>query len=163
PFSPYGIDVLTPFANDDDSPSPLSVRKDPKSPRMGRVTHPSGAPDNHVLTVWSPELDVSRDGITGGVRRVASDTGIYLIKAGKPVYEPGEMLLIKNDPKYHEQWPRALVPYERIHGIKEPKKIAPLANDGKLSNHLPEGTPFGLVGTSSFYKRESYPYGVVKP
>jgi hypothetical protein len=28
---------------------------------------------------------------------------------------------------------------------------------------LPEGTPFGLVGTSSFYKRESYPYGAVKP
>ena len=26
------------------------------------------------------------------------------------------MLLIKNDPKYHEQWPRALVPYKRIYG-----------------------------------------------
>ena len=37
----------------------------------------------------------------------------------------------------------------------------PLANDGKLSPHLPEGTPFGLVGTSSLYKRESYPDGVV--
>src|SRR5207244_380353 len=45
----------------------------------------------------------------------------------------------------------------------EPKRLAPLANDGKLSKHLPEGTPFGLVGTSSLYKRESYPYGVVKP
>jgi hypothetical protein len=55
------------------------------------------------------------------------------------------------------------VPYERIHGIKEPKTLTPLANDGKLSKHLPEGTPFGLVGTSSLYKRESYPYGAVKP
>jgi mono/diheme cytochrome c family protein len=36
-----------------------------------------------------------------------------------------------------------------------------LKNDGSLSPHLPEGTPFGLVGTSSFYKRESYPSGVV--
>jgi len=26
---------------------------------------------------------------------------------------------------------------------------------------LPEGTPFGLVGTSSLYKRESYPNGKV--
>src|SRR5262249_1129862 len=32
---------------------------------------------------------------------------------------------------------------------------------GKLHKALPEGTPFGLVGTSSFYKRESYPGGVV--
>ena len=34
-------------------------------------------------------------------------------------------------------------------------------NDGKKSPHLPAGTPFGLVGTSSLYKRESYPNGVV--
>src|SRR4030095_11901633 len=27
--------------------------------------------------------------------------------------------------------------------------------------HLPEGTPFGLVGTSSLYKRESAPLGAV--
>ena len=73
------------------------------------------------------------------------------------------MLLIKNDPKYHEQWPRALVPYKRIYGVDEPRRLTPLANDGKLSPHLPEGTPFGLVGTSSLYKRESYPYGVVRP
>ena len=71
------------------------------------------------------------------------------------------MLLIKNDPKYNEQWPRALVPYKRIYGIDEPKRLPPLANDGKLSPHLPEGTPFGLVGTSSLYKRESYPNGAV--
>src|SRR5262249_21933785 len=35
PFSPIGLDVLTPFANDDDSPSPHSVRKDTTSPRVG--------------------------------------------------------------------------------------------------------------------------------
>src|SRR5262249_55871824 len=29
------------------------------------------------------------------------------------------------------------------------------------SPHLPEGTPFGLIGTSSFYKRESAPGGRV--
>ena len=31
------------------------------------------------------------------------------------------MLLIKNDPKYNEQWPRPLVPYKRIYGVEEPK------------------------------------------
>src|SRR5262249_49912533 len=128
------------------------------SPRVGKVTHPSAAPDNHLLTVWSP----------GSVNRTMRekppfDSGIYLIKSGKPIDEPGQMLLIKNDPRYHEQWPRALVPYKRIYGVDAPRLLAPLANDGKLSRHLPEGTPFGLVGTSSLYKRESYPYGAVRP
>src|SRR5207253_2027231 len=54
-----------------------------------------------------------------------------------------------------------LVPYKRIHGVTEPRSLKPLANDGKLSPHLPEGTPFGLVGTSSLYKRESFPDGKV--
>src|SRR5436190_795547 len=126
------------------------------SPRVGKFTHPAGAPDNHVLTTWSP-------GSLNSVTRFkpAFDSGIYLIKSGKPVDEPGQMLLVKNDPKYHEQWPRPLVPYERIHGIKEPKKLPWLANDGKRSPHLPEGTPFGLIGTSSLYKRESATAGSV--
>jgi hypothetical protein len=70
------------------------------------------------------------------------------------------MLLIKNDPQYNEQWPRPLVSYERVYGVKEPRRLAH-RNDGKASPHLPEGTPFGLVGTSSFYKRESAPLGSV--
>jgi len=109
--------------------------------------------------VWSPGP------VNGGytVHRPAVDGGLYLIKSGKAVDEPGQMLLIKNDPNFNEQWPRALVSYKRIHGVDEPKKLPVLANDGSASKHLPAGTPFGLVGTSSFYKRESYPNGVVKP
>ncbi len=123
------------------------------------MTHPSAAPDNHLLMVWSPGP------VNGGytVHQPAVDGGLYLIKNSAAIDEPGEMLLIKNDPKYNEQWPRALVPYKRIHGIDEPKKLPTLANDGTLSKHLPAGTPFGLVGTASFYKRESYPNGLVKP
>ena len=158
PFSPYGLESLTPFVLKGDWPSDPADPSKKDSPRVGKVTHPAAAPDNHVLTAWSAGSVNSHTRFTP-----AFDSGIYLIKGGKAVNEPAEMLLVKNDPKYHEQWPRALVPYERIHGIKEPKTIAPLANDGKHSKHLPEGTPFGLVGTSSFYKRESYPYGAVKP
>ena len=33
------------------------------------------------------------------------------------------MLLIKNDPKYNEQWPRAVVPYKRIYGVDEPTTL----------------------------------------
>src|SRR4029077_21017745 len=114
--------------------------------------------DNNLLTVWSA-------GSVNSYTRYSPpfDSGIYLIKSGKAVDEPGQMLLIKNDPKFNEQWPRALVPYQRIYGIDEPPRLAPVANDGKLSKHLPAGTPFGLVGTSSLYKRESYPYGAVPP
>jgi hypothetical protein len=167
PFSPFGIESLTMFARSDEGPADYAVagtrpprpgQRDP-NPRVGKVTHPSAAPDNHLLCVWSPGP------VNGGytVHQPAVDGGLYLIKDGKPVSEPGELLLIKNDPKYNEQWPRALVPYKLIHGIDEPKQFPALANDGKLSPHLPAGTPFGLVGTSSLYKRESYPNGVVKP
>jgi len=158
PFSPTGIEALTPFVRKGDWPSLPAVLGKKDSPRLGLFTHPSGAPDNHLLTVWS----------AGSVNNHTKyspefDAGIYLIKSGAPVDEPGQMLLVKNDPKYQEQWPRALVPYKRIYGVDEPRTIPPLKNDGKLSKHLPEGTPFGLIGTSSLYKRESYPYGVVKP
>src|SRR5437763_221219 len=50
----------------------------------------------------------------------------------------------------------------RIHGVAEPARLVH-KNDGKRSKYLPEGTPFGLIGTSSLYKRESYPNGVVPP
>lgn len=156
PFSPYGLDSLTPLVLKGDWPSHPSDMSDKESPRVGKFTHPSGAPDNHVLVAYSAG---SLNNITK--YKPAFDSGIYLIKSGQPVDEPAQMRLVKNDPKYHEQWPRALVPYKRIYGVDEPRQIAPLANDGSLSPELPEGTPFGLVGTSSLYKRESYPYGRV--
>ena len=159
PFSPHGLEWLTPFCTAFDAPARLSDPKDPESPRVGKVTHPSGAPDNHLLTVWSPGPVNSNNGL----RKPAIDAGIYLIKEGKTVAEPGQMLLIKNDPNYNEIWPAPFVPYQRIYGVKEPALLTPLANDGKLSTHLPEGTPFGLVGSSSLYKRESYPHGAVPP
>jgi hypothetical protein len=158
PFQPYGMESLTRFCTDFDAPAqpdtPGKDRDKYDGPRLGKVTHPAAAPDNHLLTVWS-----------GGRVKVgdpAFDSGIYLIKEGKPVNTPGDMLLIKNDPKYNEQWPRALVPYQRIYGIPEPRTLPTLRNDGKRSPHLPEGTPFGLVGSSSLSKRESAPHGAVR-
>src|SRR5262249_55272195 len=126
PFSPRGVEALTPFVLKGDWPSLPSVAGKEDSPRLGKFTHPSGAPDNHMLRVWC------RGSPNSYARyKRAFDSGIYLIKSGKPIDEPGQMLLIKNDPKYHEQWPRALVPYKRIHGIDEPPRLTPLANDGK--------------------------------
>src|SRR5262249_60139664 len=42
-----------------------------------------------------------------------------------------------------------------------PARLRTVRSEGKLSRHRPEGTPFGLVGTSSLYKRESFPRGLV--
>jgi len=154
-FTPHRLQWLTPFVTAFDAPAKLSDSGKPDSVRVGKVTHPSGAPDNHLLTVWSPGPVNSNNGL----RKPAIDSGIYLLKDGKPVEEPGQMRLIKNDPNYNEQWPRALVPYKRIYGVNEPALLPRLKNDGKQSPNLPEGTPFGLVGSSSMYKRESYPHG----
>jgi len=156
PFMPTGAVSFTPFALNGEGEADPSILGDKKSPRVGKVTHPSGAPDNHLLTIWSP-------GPTNHQYKYLPqlDGGIYLIKGGEIVTEPGQMRLIKNDPEYNECWPRAVVSYERIYGVKEPKQLPRVKNDGSLSKLLPAGTPFGLVGSSSMYKRESYPNGVV--
>jgi hypothetical protein len=158
-FTPYGAESFTPFANNGEGEADPSVIKDKQSPAVGKFTHPSGAPDNHMLTVWATGPGNHQNGL----KMPMPDAGIYLIKDGKAVDEPAQMRLIKNDPAYNEQWPRAVVSYERMYGVKEPARLAPVANDGKLSPHLPEGTPFGLVGSSSLYKRETFPDGAVPP
>lgn len=156
PFTPTGTVSLTPFSTGLEGPADPSVLDDKESPRVGKFTHPSAAPDNHLLTIYSP----------GPVNHQYEylpqlNGGIYLIKNGDVVNEPADMRLIKLDPKYNASWPRAVVPYERIYGIPEPATLPRLVNDGSGSPHLPAGTPFGLIGTSTFLKRETYPNGVV--
>jgi hypothetical protein len=158
PFMPVGSVSLTPFTFGLEGPADHAVRGDKASPAVGKFTHPSGAPDNHLLTCYS----------TGPANHQYTylpqiDGGIYIIKKGEVVNEPAQMRLVKNDLNYNECWPRAVVPYERVYGMKEPVNRPRIKNDGKLSKHLPEGTPYALVGTSSFYKRESYPNGGVPP
>jgi len=155
-FSPEGIEALTPFAHAHDGPADRAVRGDKTSPGTGKFAHPSGAPGNHLLTSYSTGPSNHQYNYPPQI-----DSGIYLIKSGKPVNQPAEMRLIRNDPRYNEHMPRAVASYKRIYGIDEPAQRPALANDGKLSPHLPAGTPFGLVGTSSLYKRETFPRGAV--
>lgn len=153
-FAPYGLIDLTLFSSFSDVRPNFGVCDNSNRIVHGLVTHPAGAPDGHMLTTWSLPWDAQDQSLP------TYDAGIYLIKSGLAINHPSKMRLIKNDPKYQELWPRALVPYKRIHGIDEPPKLVH-HNDGRKSPHLPAGTPFGLVGTSSLYKRESYPRGVV--
>jgi hypothetical protein len=156
PFMPTGAIALTPFTHGQEGPADPSVLGDKNSPRVGKFTHPAGAPDNHMLVVYSPGP------VNHQYRFLPQlDGGIYLARQGAVINEPADLRLIKNDPRYNESWPRAVVPYRRIYGVDEPARRAALRNDGSASPHLPAGTPFGLVGSSSMYKRESYPNGVV--
>ena len=50
---------------------------------MGKVTHPCGAPDNHLLTVWSPGPANHQYNYFPYI-----DSGIYLIKGGRPIDAP---------------------------------------------------------------------------
>jgi len=158
PFMPKFSVSLTPFTNGLEGPSGHAILKDKTSPSVGKFTHPSGAPNNHLLTCYSPGPANHQYTYLPQI-----DGGIYLMKDGKVLNSPSEMLLIKNDPNFNECWPRAVVPYERIYGRKEPRLLPRIPNDGKLSKELPEGTPYAIVGSSSFYKRESYPNGNMQP
>ncbi len=149
-FSPKGLDGLTAFAFGIDQ---ASDRQD-DGQWSGKVTHPSAAPDNDLLLVWTsgPANDLTRP-----VRTPRYDGGIYRIPGGKKVESHEELVLIKNDPKYNEMQPRPLVAYREIYGVPKPPALAWLPNDGSAHKELSAGTPFGLVGTSSFFKRNTSP------
>lgn len=159
-FTPDGLQSVTRFVSSFDSPAGLSNRDKPDSPRVGKFTHPCGAPENHLLAVWSSG-SVNSNGSYRKSWYPRIDSGIYLIKNGDPIDEPSQMRLIKNDPNYNEQWPRPVAPYKRTYGVESPSYKAPPANNGTASPHLKAGSPFGLVGTSSFYKRESITGGAI--
>ncbi|MFG0317217.1 MAG: putative Ig domain-containing protein [Planctomycetota bacterium JB042] len=149
-FTPYGMHSLTPFTHGDDTAAPVG----PGGERVGKFTHPSAAPAGDLLAVWTP-------GPANDLNRPTPmpyyDGGIVLLPDGAPVSSPDDLVVIKNDPKYNEAWPRAVVPYASIHGVEQPTLRPWLPNDGTLDPALPEGTPYGLVGSSSLYRRESFP------
>jgi hypothetical protein len=150
PFQPRGMRSITPFTHGDDEAAPLGAG----GVRVGKFTHPSAAPGNDLLVVWTPgpANDLNRP-----ITTPYYDAGLYLVAGGEVIAGPQNLELVKNDPAYNEAWPRAVVSYAAIHGVAEPARLPWLPNDGSVHAELPAGTPYGLIGTSSFYKRESFP------
>ncbi len=150
PFSPPGLLALSAFTHGEDEASSRAL----DGTFAGKVTHPSGAPDNDMLVSYSP-------GPANSLNRPTTlpwyDGGIYLLKSGVPLTDHTRLVRVKNDSGYNEIHPRAVVPYSRIHGAPRPAALAWLPNDGSGGAQLPAGTPFGLVGTSTFYKRNTSP------
>jgi hypothetical protein len=148
-FTPRGLYSISRFTNAEDEAAPLI-----NGQRVGKFTHPAAAPQNDLLVVWSPG---PVNALSRPVDLPAPDAGLYLIPQGAPVNSPSDLVLIKNDPNYNEVWPRALVTYRAIYGVDEPALLPWLPNDGTQHAALPAGTAYGLVGASSFFKRESFP------
>lgn len=150
PFSPPGLLALSGFTHGEDEASSRALDGN----WAGKVTHPSGAPGNDVLLVWSP-------GPANDLNRPTTlpryDGGLYVLRAGTALDDYRQLVLIKNNPLYNEMQPRAVVPYSSIYGIPEPTNLSWLPNDGSASAWLPAGTPFGLIGTASFYNRNTTP------
>lgn len=148
-FTPRGLYSLSRFTNAEDEAAPLI-----NGQYVGKFTHPSAAPAGDLLVAYSagPVNALNRP-----VNLPAPDAGLYIIPGGDPLNSADELLIIKNDPNYNEVWPRALVRYADVHGVAEPAELPWLPNDGTVHSALPAGTAYGLVGTSSFYKRESFP------
>jgi hypothetical protein len=150
PFSPRGLYALTGFTHGEDDSSSRSL----DGTWAGKITHPSGAPENDVLVVWTPGPANDLDRPTN---RPMYDAGLYLIRKGTAIDDVRQLVLLRNSPKYNEIQPRAVVPYRRVYNVDEPESLPWLPNDGSASPLLPAGTPFGLVGTSTFYKRDTKP------
>lgn len=148
-FSPRGLVSISRFTNAEDEASPFYNNQ-----YVGKFTHPSATPNNDLLVAYSPG---PVNALSRPVDLPAPDAGLYLIRNGAPVNSPDELVLIKNDPNYNEVWPRALVTYRAVHGVDEPVTLPWLPNDGTTHSELSAGTAYGLVGTSSLYKRESFP------
>ncbi|MBL4661329.1 MAG: hypothetical protein JKY19_13310 [Alcanivoracaceae bacterium] len=150
-FTPQGYYAVTPMTHPQDHAAPLDFDG---ITRVGKFTQPSAAPDNDILVAWTP-------GPANDLNRPTTmpyyDSGLYIIDNSNPVWHPNELILIKNDPNYNEAWPRAVVTWKSIHGSNEPAKKSWLPNDGSIHSELPAGTAYGLVGTSSFYNRDSFP------
>lgn len=150
PFSPPGLVNLTAFSHGEDEASSVAIG----GGYAGKATHPSSAPNNDMLLVWTPGPANNLDRPTP---TPYYDAGIYLLKNGAVVTDSSALMRIKNDPNYNEIQPRAVVPYSAIYGVSQPAAIPFLPNDGSLSPLLPAGTPFGLIGASSFYHRNTTP------
>jgi len=78
PFSPPGLQALSAFTHGEDEAASRAL----DGTFAGKVTHPSGAPDNGVLLVWTPGPANDLDRPTTQPRY---DGGLYLLRAGEAV------------------------------------------------------------------------------
>jgi hypothetical protein len=147
-YSPWGIENLTEFAHHFDRGAYSTAN--PGNQRLGKVTHPCAGP-GEMLMVWSPG-PANHNGVTPVITPVYQGKIVALPYVSGVAADPSEFQIVRENPAHNYQQPRPLLSWEAIYG--EPATEIPwLPNDGTPA--LPEGTPFGIVGTSSVYHRNS--------
>ena len=151
-FPRIGETAITPWnlagSLSKDDPSPIITLQDGTQQHAGKLTMPSGAPNNDLLCIWSP----------GGVNKrnvwMPPHMKIACIPGGDaPNFE--DMDIIHEDDNYHYMYPKAVVTYAAIYGQSTPTDRPGVINDGNQIPELEAGTPFATMGTSTVYTRES--------
>ena len=103
----------------------------------GMVSHPAAIPNNGMLLTWTGNQGDAEMNL--GVYAVADITSSSLVAT--------DMTKVVDEPNRHEWFGRPVIPLGRIYGLADswrpPTPAAPVASQ------LPEGTPFGVVGSSS--------------
>jgi hypothetical protein len=137
PFQRLGMWAATPWTIDGDIPAPDNI---------GKVTMPSGVPGNKMLLCYSPG-PVSN---TGAIPTPWLQSKIVLMD--KLTKSPADFEVLAEDKNYNYLQPIPLVPFEQIYGAPAPAiEECPHLGDQRL----PKGSPFGLVGTSTVFGRET--------
>lgn len=134
PLQPSG----TPLGPPTRSLTPFSSGKDAGN---FNVSHPSGAPGGLLVSMGRTNVDP----VTGITMRLRQ-AGIYFMPDAEPVASQDDLVLVLDKPEYFETQPKALVPYDQIYGTMPPE-LPDCPN--------PTSTPFGWVGSSGVYARES--------
>lgn len=165
PLKRTGYTRITPFTFATDFPAPCKVGDLAYPPlpcaagnnsRVGKFTMPSAGPNNDLLVTYTRGAANNKAMfVNQGLDTPYYDAGIYKMRGDQILNRPEDLLLIKNDPRYNEIWPRAVVPYKQIYGVDVPSSLPQLENNGQLDSRLPEGTPFGLIGSSSLIQRDT--------
>ncbi|CAM2069560.1 HZS-alpha domain-containing protein [Sulfidibacter corallicola] len=126
----------------------------------GKYAMPAAAPNNALLTAYSPGK-VNWFDACGGIETLRS--GIYLVPADIAetgfVTDPNQLVPILNSDTYNEIWPRPVVSYQSIYGQPQPDRINPVDPLLPDDSRLQPAEPSAIVGTSSLYNRESAPLG----
>ncbi|MEZ4336880.1 MAG: hypothetical protein R3B82_09655 [Sandaracinaceae bacterium] len=151
-FSRIGVTNMTPHT------TPLDMTAPDLS---GRYTTPSVGPNGMMLVAYSSGPVIVNGLGADTINRPRVDSGLYYVaNADRTVIDDpagGELVELLNDPAHNEMWPRAVVPYMDLHGIPYPPLEPPPGAyaPSERDRGLVEGSPIGLVGTSSMLRHES--------
>jgi len=153
-FDRKGWESVTPHTSPEDCPAPNF---------SGKYCMPAAAPEGDLLVSYSTG-GVNYNRSCGSAGDYALAAGIYLIPdaATRQVTDPKsttQLVKLHVSSSYNAIWPRPVVSYDEIHGIAQPKTIAPTSSVAPSDNRLKPGEPYAIVGTSSLYNRESATLG----